>query len=388
MTAAATAPRPEPTEPRDGAPREGVMFPDAMPREGVPREGMPRGQRGRDDRPRSPKRDLDGWVLLDKPTGLTSTQAVSIVKRLFGAKKAGHAGTLDPLASGCLPIAFGEATKTVPYVMDGRKSYRFTVRFGIETDTDDAEGKPVTTDERRPDDLDIRAMLEAFKGEILQVPPAYSALKIGGERAYDLAREGEEVVLEARPVTIHSIALVDRPDADHAVIEAECGKGTYVRAIARDLGRMLGCRGHVSALRRTRVGAFLEEDLVPLDELKARAEDGEAALAEALDPVEIALEELARLNVTPPDAHRLRCGQSVILRGRDAPVMHGHAGVFCQGALIAIGDVEGGEVFPHRVFNWARQGGKGGGKGAGKGPGKGGNRGEHRGEAGGGQHGE
>ena len=349
MTAAATAPRSEAPETR----------------ESLPQESAPRAPRGRDERPRSPKRDLDGWVLLDKPTGLTSTQAVSIVKRLFGAKKAGHAGTLDPLASGCLPIAFGEATKTVPYVMDGRKAYRFTVRFGIETDTDDAEGKAVATSDHRPDDLDIRAMLEAFKGEIMQVPPAYSALKIGGERAYDLARDGEEVVLEARPVSIHSIALVERPDADHAVLEAECGKGTYVRAIARDLGRMLGCRGHVCALRRTRVGGFLEEDLVPLDELRQRAEDGEAALAEALDPVEIALDELPRLNVTPPDAHRLRCGQSVILRGRDAPVVHGHASVFCQGALIAIGDVEGGEVFPHRVFNWARQGGQ---KGSPKGP--------------------
>lgn len=333
--------------------------PDAPRRDGPAR---PRGQgrhgkgprHGGDNRPRTPKRDIDGWVLLDKPVGLTSTQAVSAVKRLYGAKKAGHAGTLDPLASGCLPIAFGEATKTVPYVMDGRKAYRFTVRFGIETDTDDAEGSEVATSETRPTDEEIVAALDAFRGEILQVPPAYSALKIGGERAYDLARDGEEVVLEARPVTIYRLDLVDRPDADHAVLEAECGKGTYVRAIARDLGRMLGARGHVSALRRTRVGTFEEEDLVPLEELEARAEAGEAALREAIEPVDIALEELPQLSLTAQDAHRLRCGQSVILRGRDAPIHHGHAAVFCQGTLIAIGDVEGGEVFPHRVFNWSR----------------------------------
>jgi len=313
-----------------------------------------RGQR-RDDRPRAPKRDLDGWVLLDKPVGMTSTQAVGAVKRLFGAKKAGHAGTLDPLASGCLPIAFGEATKTVPYVMDGRKTYRFTVRFGIETDTDDAEGKPVATSDARPTDEAIIAALPAFRGEIMQVPPAYSALKIAGERAYDLAREGEEVKLEARPVSIFRIDLVERPDADHAVLEAECGKGTYVRAIARDLGRMLGCHGHVSALRRACVGPFLEEDLVPLTEIEERMAAGDEALMEVLDPVEFALEELPELNVTPPDAHRLRCGQSFILRGRDAPIVTGHVAVFCQDSLIAIGDAEGGEVFPHRVFNWARK---------------------------------
>ncbi|MFG1432115.1 tRNA pseudouridine(55) synthase TruB [Xanthobacter sp. V2C-8] len=341
MTSASAAPAPQPAE-------EGAA--------GAPRERAPRAPREQDNRPRAPKRDLDGWVLLDKPVGLTSTQAVTVVKRLFGAKKAGHAGTLDPLASGCLPIAFGEATKTVPYVMDGRKTYRFTVRFGIETDTDDAEGKEVAASDLRPADEEIVAALSAFQGEIMQVPPAYSALKIGGERAYDLAREGEEVKLQARPVTIFSIRMVERPDADHAVLEAECGKGTYVRAIARDLGRMLGAKGHVSALRRTSVGPFLEEDLVPLDELRARADAGEEALMEALDPVEFALEELPQIAVTPPDAHRLRCGQSVILRGRDAPIVDGHAAVFCQNALIAIGDVEAGEIYPHRVFNWARKG--------------------------------
>lgn len=305
-------------------------------------------------RPREPKREIDGWVLLDKPIGMTSTQAVSVVKRLFGAKKAGHAGTLDPLASGCLPIAFGEATKTVPYVMDGRKTYRFTVRFGIEMDTDDAEGSPIATSDARPSDAAIVAALDAFRGEIMQVPPIYSALKIQGARAYDLAREGEEVVLEARPVVVHRLDLVERPDADHAVIEAECGKGTYVRAIARDLGRQLGTRGHVAMLRRTAVGPFLEEDLVPLDELRERAELGLNALSEAMADVGCALEDLPEISVTPSDAHRLRCGQSVIVRGRDAPIYDGHVAVTCQGALIGIGDMAGGEVLPHRVFNWAK----------------------------------
>lgn len=330
------------------------MEDEARENEAPSAEAPRRAEGRRDQRPRAPKRDVDGWVLLDKPSGMTSTQAVAVVKRLFAAKKAGHAGTLDPLASGCLPIALGEATKTVPYVMDGRKTYRFAVRFGTEMDTDDAEGRPVATSDERPSDEEIRAALVAFRGEILQVPPAYSALKIDGNRAYDLAREGETVELEARPVTIHRLELVERPDADHAVLEAECGKGTYVRAIARDLGRMLGTRGHVSMLRRASVGPFLEEDLVGVDELTERAEAGDAALFDALEGVEVALEELIGISVTPSDAHRLRCGQNVILRGRDAPVVNGHVAVSCQGSLIAIGDASGGEVRPHRVFNWAR----------------------------------
>ncbi|GGF79883.1 tRNA pseudouridine synthase B [Azorhizobium oxalatiphilum] len=330
---------------------------DAPVPEETARAPRGRGQRQqqRDQAPRAPKRDIDGWVLLDKPSGMTSTQAVAVVKRLFSAKKAGHAGTLDPLASGCLPIALGEATKTVPYIMDGQKTYRFAVTFGVETDTDDSEGKSVAESDHRPSDADIVAALAGFHGEIMQVPPAYSALKIAGERAYDLARGGAEVVLEARPITIHRLELVERPDIDTAVLEAECGKGTYVRAIARDLGRLLGTRGHVSMLRRACVGPFLEEDLVPLDELKARAEASEADLKEALDPVGSALEEIPQLNVTPSDAHRLRCGQSIILRGRDAPVLDGHVAISCQDTLIAIGDAHGGEVLPHRVFNWARQ---------------------------------
>src|SRR4051794_38824447 len=205
---------------------------------------------------------------------MTSTHAVSVVKRLFNANRAGHAGTLDPLASGLLPIALGEATKTVPFVMEGRKAYRFTVRWGIETDTDDSEGREIAGSDRRPSADAIRGALSAFTGDIMQMPPKYSALKIAGERAYDLARAGEEVVLEARPVTVGRLDLVAMLDADHAEFAAECGKGTYVRALARDLGRALGVCGHVVALRRTAVGPFTEGNATALEALPAAAEAG------------------------------------------------------------------------------------------------------------------
>ncbi len=208
------------------------------------------------------KRDVHGWIILDKPVGMTSTHAVAVIKRLFKARRAGHAGTLDPLASGLLPLALGEATKTVPFVMDGRKRYRFTVRWGEERDTDDAEGRIIGTSAERPTVDAINACLPAFTGTIAQVPPKYSAIKIEGERAYDLARSGEDVVLEARPVDIHGLALVEVPDADTAVFEAECGKGTYVSALARDMGRQMGCLGHVTALRRAQVGPFTERDMI------------------------------------------------------------------------------------------------------------------------------
>ena len=192
--------------------------------------------------PRSKRVEVNGWVVLDKPVGMTSTHAVSRLKRVFNAKKAGHAGTLDPLASGILPVAFGEATKSVPFVQAGEKAYRFTVKWGVETDSDDSDGSPTRVSDLRPSRADIEAALPAFIGEIMQQPPAYSAIKVNGERAYDMARDGEIVDLPARPVTIHSLVLV-AATADEAVIEAQCGKGTYVRAIARDLGRMLGCLG-------------------------------------------------------------------------------------------------------------------------------------------------
>ena len=208
---------------------------------------------------RRDKRDVHGWVVLDKPVGMTSTHAVSIIKRLFSAKRCGHAGTLDPLASGCLPIAMGEATKTVPFVMDSRKLYRFTIQWGEERDTDDSEGRIVQGSSARPTADEIRAALPAYTGTIQQVPPKFSALKIEGERAYDLARDGQEVELQARTVDIGRLELIEMPDADHAVLEAECGKGTYVRSLARDIGRALGCYGHVSALRRCSVGGFTPE---------------------------------------------------------------------------------------------------------------------------------
>jgi tRNA pseudouridine55 synthase len=308
------------------------------------------GQRRRD------KRDVHGWVVLDKPIGMTSTHAVSIVKRLFSAKRAGHAGTLDPLASGCLPLALGEATKTVPFVMDGRKVYQFTVQWGEERDTDDAEGRVVASSQDRPSAEAIRALLPSFTGTIEQVPPRYSAVKIEGERAYDLAREGEVVELQSRPVDIHRLELVEVADADHSVFAAECGKGTYVRALARDMGRLLGVFGHVSALRRTSVGPFAEADMISLEQLEAlchRAAAGEANLADALMPVETALDDIPALAVSRADAARLQRGQAVLLRGRDAPIFRGTVHVTVSGQLLALANVDRGEIIPKRVFNLA-----------------------------------
>jgi tRNA pseudouridine55 synthase len=310
----------------------------------------PVGQRKRE------KRDVHGWIILDKPVGMTSTHAVSIVKRLFTAKRAGHAGTLDPLASGCLPIALGEATKTVPFVMDGRKAYRFSVRWGEERDTDDAEGRVAATSDARPPIEEIRRILPQFTGAIEQVPPQFSAIKIDGERAYDIARDGDTVELKARAVDIHRLDLVEVPDPDHAVFEAECGKGTYVRALARDMGRLLSCRGHVSALRRTEVGPFTEQDMIPLERLESlchRAAAGELTLAQALLPVETALDDIPALAISKADAARLQRGQAVLMRGRDAPVFHGMVYVTASGRLIALAEIDRGEIVPKRVFNLA-----------------------------------
>jgi tRNA pseudouridine55 synthase len=295
--------------------------------------------------PRSKRVEINGWLILDKPVGVTSTHAVSRLKRIFNAKKAGHAGTLDPLASGILPVAFGEATKTVPFVQDGEKAYRFTVRWGAETDSDDSEGAITRTSDERPAPDQIAALLPRFIGTIMQTPPAYSAIKINGERAYDLARDGEEVNLAPRPVTIHALDLV-RTDENEAVLEAQCGKGTYVRAIARDLGRLLGCFGHVVALRRTRVGPFTEEDSVTLAELEAE----DAQPFDELLSVEAGLSEVTCIVVDRDGAARLRRGQSLLLRGRDAPI-EGFAYAACGGVPVAFGPVEGGELVPSRVFN-------------------------------------
>ena len=293
--------------------------------------------------PRSTRAEINGWVVLDKPIGMTSTHAVARLKRFFNAKKAGHAGTLDPLASGILPVAFGEATKTVPFVQEGEKAYRFTIAWGAESDSDDADGTILQQSDLRPEPDAIRAALPQFIGTIMQRPPAFSAIKIGGERAYDLARDGMPPDLAPRPVTIHSLALI-AAERDQAIFEARCGKGTYVRAVARDLGRALGCYGHVAVLRRTRVGPFNEGDSVSLAHLT------EARPPDALRRVEAGLMEIPQIVVDRTAAARLRRGQSVLLRGHDMP-MTGAAFASCSGVVVAVGVIEHGELVPGRVFN-------------------------------------
>ncbi len=306
-------------------------------------------------KPRKPKgRPISGWLILDKPFDFGSTEAVSKIKWLFKAQKAGHAGTLDPLASGMLPIALGDATKTVPYVMDGRKIYEFAVTWGEERSTDDLEGTVTQSSGNRPDEQAIRALLPRYTGTILQIPPQFSAIRIAGERAYDLAREGETVEIPSRQVEIHRITLI-ASETDKAHFEVECGKGTYVRALARDFGRDLGCYGHVSSLRRTLVAPFGEEDMVPLADLVAleAIEDDEERLA-ALDAFLIdtseALADLPQIVVNDDQAQRLKMGNSIILRGRDAPVAEDVAYALARGRLVAIGEIAAGEFHPKRVF--------------------------------------
>lgn len=303
---------------------------------------------------------VHGWLILDKPFEMTSTTAVAIVKRLFDAQKAGHAGTLDPLATGILPIALGEATKTVSFAVDGEKAYRFTVRWGTQTATDDTEGAVIASSDKRPTLPNIEALLPQFTGEIAQVPPQFSAIKIEGNRAYDLARDGETVELEPRTVFIEQLSIIDMPDDATTVFEARCGKGTYVRAIARDLGRLLGCYGHVIELRRTQVGPFSEADAVSLAEIErclggrgGGAPEAEPAPTGLLLPVEAALTDIAEIAVSPADAATLARGQSVLIRGRDAPIHTGAAYAICKGRIVAIGEVAQGALQPTRVFNMA-----------------------------------
>lgn len=307
-------------------------------------------------KPRKPKgRPVSGWLILDKPVDFGSTEAVSKIKWLFDAQKAGHAGTLDPLASGMLPIALGDATKTVPYVMDGRKIYEFTVTWGEERTTDDLEGEATQTSHERPSEEQIRALLPAYTGVISQIPPQFSAIKIAGERAYDLAREGETVDIPSREVEIFRLTLVGCPDDNSARFEVECGKGTYVRSLARDFGRDLGCYGHISSLRRSFVAPFAEETMVPLAELTAleAIEDKQERLA-ALDAFLIdtgeALSGLPHIAITEDQAHRLRMGNPILLRGRNAPVAEADAFATCFGKLVAIGEIGEGEFRPRRVF--------------------------------------
>ncbi|MBL8905520.1 MAG: tRNA pseudouridine(55) synthase TruB [Rhizobiales bacterium] len=295
----------------------------------------------------------DGWVVLDKPEGMTSTQAVARVKRLFKADKAGHAGTLDPLASGLLPIALGEATKTVSYAMDGRKIYRFTVKWGEERSTDDLEGPVTATSDGRPDKAAIESLLSRFRGEIMQAPPAFSAIKVQGERAYDLARSGAALDLTPRPVTIDRLDLVGCPDPDQSVFVTECGKGTYIRSLARDMGRALGCLGHVAALRRVAVGPFAEADMISLDKLTEMSHKapGHMAVTGVLRPLETVLDGIPALAVKDAEAQRLKQGQSVLLRGANAPIAEAAVLVTWGGKPLGLCSIEQGALKPKRLFN-------------------------------------
>jgi tRNA pseudouridine55 synthase len=302
---------------------------------------------------------VHGWVIVDKPSGLTSTDVVTRVRRTLNAQKAGHAGTLDPIATGILAVALGEATKTIPYVVDADKTYRFTARWGEARDTDDREGNVTATSEHRPTPDEIVAALPGFIGEIQQAPPAYSAVKIDGKRAYDLARAGEEVSPEARSVWIGRIELRAVPDRDHAEFEMLCGKGTYVRSFVRDLAVKLGTVGHVSALRRTRVGPFDLPRSIPLDNFLALGHSP-AALT-ALMPLKTALDDIPALAVAEGDVARLRNGQAVMVRGRtfleaQRLVEEGGAPVVLvtasRGDPVALAELVRGEIVPLRVFNF------------------------------------
>ncbi len=294
---------------------------------------------------RIPRVEVNGWINLDKPVGVTSTQAVGRLKFLFNAKKAGHAGTLDPLASGILPVALGEATKTVSVVQDGMKRYRFAVRWGVETETDDGEGRAVAQSDQRPEAAAIAALLPRFTGVILQTPPMYSAIKIAGERAYDLAREGAQFEIAPREIVVNRLELIAH-EGEESTFEADCGKGAYVRSLARDFGRALGCFGHVSMLRRTRVGPFWAENAVTFE----RLEEGAEALAASLLGVEAGLSEMQCVAIDRNGAATLRRGQRLILRGSAAPE-EGPAYASCFGSPVAVGMVENGEFVSTRVFN-------------------------------------
>ena len=300
-------------------------------------------------------RAIHGWLVLDKPPGLSSSQAVGAVRRLLGAAKAGQGGTLDPLATGVLPIALGEATKTVAWAMAGRKTYRFTLRWGEARDTDDAAGRLVAASPARPARGAIEAALAGFTGTIRQRPPAFSALKVEGERAYALAREGAQVELAPRPVEVESLRLVGEPDRDHAEFVAVVGKGTYIRALARDLGEALGTLAHITALRRLAVGPFRAEDAISLDNLAALGHS--AAASGHLLPIETALDDIPALALSEEEAHRLRCGQTVTpLRPSDrARIDQLGDGATVRattgGKLVAVAEIVAGGIRPVRVLN-------------------------------------
>jgi len=293
-------------------------------------------------------RDISGWLVVDKPAGPTSTTVVNKVRWALNANKAGHAGTLDPDATGVLAVALGEATKTVPYITDALKAYEFTVRLGVSTNTDDAEGEVLATSDLRPDDAAIKAALSGFVGDIQQVPPQFSAVKVDGQRAYKLARAGEEMELAARPLWVESLLLTDRPDADHVTLEMVCGKGGYVRSIARDLGVTLGCLGHVRELRRIWSGPFDAADGLTLDQIDKMAHTD--ALDAHLLPLEQGLEDLPEVKATPEGAARLRNGNPGMVLASD--VEYGdEAWASLDGRAIAVGIYKAGELHPSRVFN-------------------------------------
>jgi tRNA pseudouridine55 synthase len=301
---------------------------------------------------------VSGWICLDKPLDLTSTQAVGRVRRAFNAQKAGHAGTLDPLATGILPIALGEATKTVPFLMDAGKTYRFVIEWGRTTASFDREGATTATSGVRPARVEVEAALPAFVGEIEQIPPAFSAVKVDGERAYDLAREGVELDLKPRTVVIHAAEVADQPDADHVEIELRCGKGAYVRAVVRDLAAVLGACGHVSALRRTAVGPLTEARAITLETLEELCHT--AAASGALLPVETALDDIPALAVTQEDAFRLRQGRSIVLLPRQAETLKARlqegsriVSAFEGEQVVALCEMRAGRLNPTRVFHFS-----------------------------------
>ena len=307
-------------------------------------------------RRRKKGRPVSGWLILDKAYDMGSTEAVSKAKRLFNAQKAGHAGTLDPLATGVLPIAFGEATKPAPYVTDAQKRYRFTARWGAATSTDDAEGEVIATSEKRPSVAEIEAALEQFTGDIEQTPPQFSAIKVDGERAYDIARGGEEVKLRPRIISIHELAVVDAPSADETVFEAVTGKGAYVRALVRDMARALGSEGHVTALRRLAVGPFRAEDAVTVERLEAidLMEDRDAVLT----PISLALSGLPQAVVDGPQADKLRRGQAAVIAPAVAKGVRGEGAGVVPAILavlhdepVAICALDGLKLKPTRDFN-------------------------------------
>ncbi len=296
---------------------------------------------------------VNGWCVFDKPYGMTSTKAVAVVRAIFNAQKAGHAGTLDPLATGLLPIALGEATKTMPFAVDGAKEYEFTVKWGQETNTDDAEGEIVEQTDNRPPPQDIKAMLPKYTGLISQVPPQFSAIKLAGERAYDLARAGKKVEIAARDVRVDGLELVATPDHDHSMFKIACGKGTYIRALARDMGRDLGCFGHVTALRRTIVKPFSSRDMILLEKLEKLSHKGadRDGLMACLLPIDAVLDDILAVLVDQSQAFSLRQGRAIILRGRDAPINQDLVIAKHRGKPVALASIEKGMLKPKRVFN-------------------------------------